>query len=295
MTPSPYQAASTHSSQTPSASDRDARRTTMDWPEETAAPAAGGPVMGANVARVVGERIAGSADSSPPSGGAQDESAAPPLNEAAAKLALELNLFTEVASQLRRDLVPAKSFKQRCQQAFDIANDLFGNAPTWVCFYRELMAAGGMLHTLFSDSSDYAEFQGSDQYQQLQGMLTALRSRDLPESDPNDPQRMITVRLPKSLHEAMCDEATRLNISVNKLCISRMLQTLDPAMIPETNSKPRGRKPRARSKETPSAQAAAALGSGSQSAGTPQQPGAGHAAGDGNPRGFDFTSHIRRP
>jgi hypothetical protein len=77
-------------------------------------------------------------------------------------------------------------------------------------------------------------------------MLTALRSRDLPENDPNDPQRMITVRLPKSLHEALVEEATRLNISVNKLCISRLLQNLDPKMIPETASKPRGRKPRSR-------------------------------------------------
>ncbi len=83
-------------------------------------------------------------------------------------------------------------------------------------------------------------------YYQIQMMLTALRSRDLPENDPNDPQRMITVRLPKSLHEALCDEALRLGISVNRLCISRMLQLLDPKMIPETGTKPRGRKPRTR-------------------------------------------------
>ena len=105
-----------------------------------------------------------------------------------------------------------------------------------------------MLHKLFRESNDLGSFLRTDQHHQIQGMLTALRSRDLPESDPNDPQRMITVRLPKSLHEAMCEEATRLNISVNRLCISRMLQLLDPAMIPETNSKPRGCKPRTRSK-----------------------------------------------
>lgn len=171
-----------------------------------------------------------------------------PINEAAAKLALELKQFSAIANKLRSELVPAATFTERCSQAFEIANDLFSNAPTWVCFYRELMGAAGMLHDLFQVNKDFGSFLRTDQHHQIQGMLTALRSRDLPESDPNDPQRMITVRLPKSLHEAMCEEATRLNISVNRLCISRMLQLLDPDMIPETNSKPRGRKPRTRSK-----------------------------------------------
>ncbi len=171
---------------------------------------------------------------------------AKPTSEASSKLAAELKKFDQVACTIRENLNIAPDFQQRCQQAFDIANDLFGNAPTWVCFYRELMASEGIIHRLFNNDTDFGAFLRTDQYHQIQLMLTALRSRDLPESDPNDPQRMITVRLPKSLHEAMCDEAGRLNISVNRLCISRMLQLLDPKMIPETNSKPRGRKPRSR-------------------------------------------------
>jgi hypothetical protein len=166
------------------------------------------------------------------------------------RMAIELTQFNKVAASLRASLRPAEGFEQRCQQAFDLANDLFANAPTWVCFYRELMGGSGLINELFSDWDDYGRFLRCDQYHQIQQMLTALRSRDLPENDPNDPQRMITVRLPKSLHEAMCEEAGRLNISVNRLCISRMLQLLDPKMIPETQSKPRGRKPRTRSRQT---------------------------------------------
>ncbi|MEZ6152433.1 MAG: hypothetical protein R3C09_20225 [Pirellulaceae bacterium] len=195
----------------------------------------------------------------PPRKAGQDkEAATAPFNEAAAKLALELKQFSAIANKLRQDLVPAATFSERCKQAFEIANDLFSNAPTWVCFYRELMGGAGMLRDLFQEDEDFGAFLRTDEHHQLQGMLTALRSRDLPESDPNDPQRMITVRLPKSLHEAMCDEASLLNISVNRLCISRMLQLLDPAMIPETNSKPRGRKPRTRSKSAAAVAAAAA-------------------------------------
>lgn len=168
------------------------------------------------------------------------------------RLAVELTHFNKIAAEIRRSLQLANGFEARCQQAFDLANELFGNAPTWVCFYRELMGGSGLINELFPEVDDFGRFLRTDQYHQVQMMLTALRSRDLPENDPNDPQRMITVRLPKSLHEAMCEEAGRLNISVNRLCISRMLQLLDPKMIPETQSKPRGRKPRTRAGSQPS-------------------------------------------
>ena len=191
-----------------------------------------------------------------------------PASDPSNRLTQELKQFAAVAGALRASLTPASDFQARCVQAFDVANDLFANAPTWVCFYRELMGGSGMLHMLFGNNKEFGAFLRTDQHHQIQLMLTALRSRDLPENDPNDPQRMITVRLPKSLHEAMCEEASRLNISVNRLCISRMLQLLDPEMIPETNSKPRGRKPRVRAKATAETTATAdTQGPAAQSAG----------------------------
>ncbi len=185
--------------------------------------------------------------------------ASPPAKDNSSKLADDLQKFQVVAQGIRANFKPADSFEARCQQAFDLSNDLFGNAPTWVCFYRELMGGEGLIPQLFPSNEDFGNFLRCDQYYQIQMMLTALRSRDLPENDPNDPQRMITVRLPKSLHEALCDEAIRLGISVNRLCISRMLQLLDPKMIPETGTKPRGRKPRTRNSATTAATPAPAV------------------------------------
>ena len=167
-------------------------------------------------------------------------------SDASLQLAEELRAFQKLATEIGANLSPAAEFDARCNQAFTLANDLFGHAPTWVCFFREVLASGGMCRRLFPEEEEYAQFMTTSHYDQIQQMLTALRSRDLPESDPNDPQRMITVRLPKSLHEALVEEAGRLGISVNKLCISRLLQVLDHKMIPETVSKPRGRKPRSR-------------------------------------------------
>ena len=166
------------------------------------------------------------------------------------KLARELQKFEVIAKSIRCKLIPEDSFELRCQQAFYVANDLFGNAPTWVCFYRELMGGEGLIPQLFPSNEDFGNFLRCDQYYQVQMMLTALRSRELPENDPNDPQRMITVRLPQSLHEALCDEAVRLGMSVNRLCISRLLQLLDPKMIPDTGT-PRGRRARSKAEVSP--------------------------------------------
>ena len=173
--------------------------------------------------------------------------------DAALLLAAELRNFQKLASEISQSLVPEAEFDGRCNQAFGLANDLFLHAPTWVCFFREVIGVGGLARRLFPTVEEYSQFMTTSHYDQVQQMLTALRSRDLPENDPNDPQRMITVRLPKSLHEALVDEAGRLNISVNKLCISRLLQILDQKMVPETVSKPRGRKPRSRTNETQAA------------------------------------------
>lgn len=167
-------------------------------------------------------------------------------SDVAAQLAEDLKKFQALAATIKQSLSTTPPFAERCNQAFSSANDLFGHAPTWICFFREVLAVDGLTHKLFPTPEEYAEFMTSSHYDQLQQMLTALRSRDLPESDPNDPQRMITVRLPKSLHESLCAEAASLNISINKLCISRLLQVLDQKMVPETVSRPRGRKPRTR-------------------------------------------------
>ena len=165
-------------------------------------------------------------------------------SDAAAILAVELQKFASLAADIRRTLVPARQFKARCQQAFDVANDLFGHAPTWVSFYRELYGTKGIVvPQMFPTDGEVAAFRRSEAFRQIQKMITGLRGRDLPETDPNDPQRMITVRLPKSLHASICKEAKQLGISVNRLCVTRMLQLIDPDMVPHASSKPRGRKP----------------------------------------------------
>jgi predicted HicB family RNase H-like nuclease len=43
---------------------------------------------------------------------------------------------------------------------------------------------------------------------------------------------VITVRLPKSLHESLRAEAHDRRTSMNKLCISKLLQVVDGDLVP---------------------------------------------------------------
>jgi hypothetical protein len=62
-------------------------------------------------------------------------------------------------------------------------------------------------------------------------MLAKLREKDADGSAlSKEPTRVITVRLPQSLHESLKEEARDRRTSMNRLCISKLLQALDEAL-----------------------------------------------------------------
>ncbi len=164
-------------------------------------------------------------------------------DEAGEKLAAEMKVFRSVADELKAKRDTSHSMEMKRKLVFETATELFGVAPTWTAFYRETLGGGGVARALFVGADEAREYECSDEHSKVLEMLTILRSRDLPENDPHEQQRMITVRIPKSLHDAICDEANVLAVSVNKLCISKLLQKVDPAMIPSSSQKRRGRRP----------------------------------------------------
>ena len=164
-------------------------------------------------------------------------------DEAGEKLAAEMTVFNKVATELKAKRDCSLTADTKRKLVFETASELFGVAPTWTAFYREILGGDGISRALFTSEDETREYETSDEHTKVLEMLTVLRSRDLPENDPHEQQRMITVRIPKSLHDAICDEANTLEVSVNKLCISKLLQKVDPNMIPSSTQKRRGRRP----------------------------------------------------
>jgi len=113
-----------------------------------------------------------------------------------------------------------------------IAENLFSLQPDWITFYREIFGLHGIVRQKFRSREELAEFEQSEAYQDLQQMLTKLRGQGPLAADPEEPTRVITVRLPKSLHEALRVEAYEHHTSMNKLCVSKLLQFIDNQMVP---------------------------------------------------------------
>lgn len=114
------------------------------------------------------------------------------------------------------------------------AEQLWACAPDWVAFYREILGLRGIVRRTFPSREQLAAFEQTEAYQDILRMLTTLRQRMPPASaDSQEPTRVITVRMPKSLHEALRVEAYEHRTSMNKLCISKLLQMIDGEQVPE--------------------------------------------------------------
>jgi predicted HicB family RNase H-like nuclease len=126
------------------------------------------------------------------------------------------------------------SFSEKHNEIQRIAQDLYAKGPDWVTFYREIFGLSGIVRHTFPSRDLLNDFEQSDAYREIQHMLTRLREKGPQDIDlEEEPTRVITVRIPKSLHETLRVEAHDHRTSMNKLCISKLLQFVDNQLVPE--------------------------------------------------------------
>jgi predicted HicB family RNase H-like nuclease len=113
------------------------------------------------------------------------------------------------------------------QEVIRVAQSLFHQNPDWVTFFREVLGLGGIVRQMYPTAEALTEFEKTTQYGEIQQMLAKLRVEGPPVPEDKEPTRVITVRLPKSLHEFLQVEAHEKCTSMNQLCISKLVQWLD--------------------------------------------------------------------
>jgi len=123
---------------------------------------------------------------------------------------------------------------QRAEEAVRFARTIFEQGPDWVTFLREVMGVNGTVRGLFVQTEELAWFEKSEYHAEIQHMVAQLRNQVVATTDGDDkePTKVITVRLPKSLHELLRKEAHEHSTSMNKLCISKLLQVINDEFIP---------------------------------------------------------------
>jgi predicted HicB family RNase H-like nuclease len=120
----------------------------------------------------------------------------------------------------------------RKQEVFRIAGELYQAAPDWVTFFREVLGVDSIVRKMFTTAEEMADFEQSPEYAEIQQMLAKLREKSAADESDREPTRVITVRMPKSLHESLRHEAHNRRTSMNKLCISKLLQVISEELIP---------------------------------------------------------------
>ncbi len=115
------------------------------------------------------------------------------------------------------------------QEVLKQAMDMFNNSKDWAGFFREVLGRDDIARRAFPDSASYAQFEKSEEHQQIQQMVNQLREKNpnFSSDDDKEPTRVITVRLPKSLHEALKAEAHDRHTSMNQLCIAKLLKMIE--------------------------------------------------------------------
>ena len=133
---------------------------------------------------------------------------------------------------------------EKYEELVRVAEDLYQQNPQWDAFFREILGVKGAVRRAFPDSESLAQFEKSEQYDRIHQMLAKLRARrrsrapheegsESPE-ESREPTRMITVRLPQSMHALLQHEAHERHTTMNKLCISKLLQIVDEQLVPES-------------------------------------------------------------
>jgi len=128
--------------------------------------------------------------------------------------------------------VLTQTTEQKYQEVLQVAENLYRQDPDWVTFFREVLGIEGAARKAFPSFDALAAFEQSEEFDKIQKMLVKLREKRVAADAESEPTRVITVRLPKSMHEYLRTEAHDLRTSMNKLCISKLLQVIGEEMIP---------------------------------------------------------------
>jgi predicted HicB family RNase H-like nuclease len=100
--------------------------------------------------------------------------------------------------------------------------------PHWIDFFRQVLGDDGIVQSAYPVHEDRKIFETTPEYADIMLMLAQLRAR---EPVGTDPEKVITVRLPSTLHQWLRNRAHQEQTSMNKLCISLLMQPIDSDLV----------------------------------------------------------------
>ncbi len=122
---------------------------------------------------------------------------------------------------------PILNNEERCQTVCRVANETYRKTKDWVVFFREILGVNGLVRRLYPTPEELAAFEKTSEYADIQKMIKRLRDKPSDQAEGQEVTRVITVRLPASVHEFLKAEAHDRKTSINQLCITKLLQVME--------------------------------------------------------------------
>lgn len=131
--------------------------------------------------------------------------------------------------------------QEKAIAVLETARRLYEQETDWAKFVYRLLGKDGVVRSVFKGPEELAAFQQTDEYAEIQRMVARLRKQNGDGSTGSKECKVITVRLPESMLEYLKDEAELAGTSVNRLCITKLLQFIDTEFVPSSSVTPRRR------------------------------------------------------
>ncbi len=113
------------------------------------------------------------------------------------------------------------------QTLLQVARDLHAMRPQWLEFFDRMLGVDGHIRRAFPEPEDLAAFECSPEYARIRELIDDLRSEQAASAPMRESRKVLTVRVPRSLHETLKAEAQQLGVSINQLCITKLIRILD--------------------------------------------------------------------
>jgi hypothetical protein len=122
----------------------------------------------------------------------------------------------------------SRAVAEKARQVLAFAQQQAEQAEDWIALHNALFGIGGKATELFPTEADRTAFSKTAECKRIFALMDTLPQpavRELPEllATANG---AISVRLPRSVHAALLVEAKAEGVSLNQLCLSKLVAQL---------------------------------------------------------------------
>jgi hypothetical protein len=122
----------------------------------------------------------------------------------------------------------SRTITARARQVLAYAEQRAPEAADWLDLHAALFGVGGKATELFTTESERTAFSRTAEYKRILALLDSLPRPDKKAIRElvSSANGAISVRLPRSVHAALLAEAKAEGVSLNQLCVSKLVAQL---------------------------------------------------------------------